>query len=69
MANTALRTPAQSPADKAIPASHLQHLLAAHNAAGLAQSYLERGNFTAARRKLVLALHDIETAIKEGGAA
>lgn len=42
-----------------IPTNNLQAIFAAYNAAGLAQSYLERGNFAAARRKLVLALRDI----------
>ncbi|MBB6579385.1 hypothetical protein HNP33_003497 [Comamonas odontotermitis] len=44
---------------KAIPADHLQTVLGAFNAANLASSYIERGNFAAARRKLVLALQAI----------
>ncbi|MEF9964998.1 MAG: hypothetical protein RR779_11555 [Comamonas sp.] len=40
----------------AIPADHLQTVLGAFNATNLASSYIERGNFAAARRKLVLAL-------------
>lgn len=53
-----------------IPTCNLQAVLAAFNACNLASSYIERGNFTAARRKLVLALRDIETLTKsEGGAA
>ena len=39
-----------------IPASQLQVILGAFNAANLASSYIERGNFAAARRKLTLAL-------------
>ena len=40
----------------AIPASQLQAVLGAFNATNLASSYIERGNFAAARRKLTLAL-------------
>lgn len=39
-----------------IPAERLQSVLGAYNAANLASSYIERGNFIAARRKLTLAL-------------
>ncbi|WP_395024589.1 hypothetical protein [Comamonas odontotermitis] len=39
-----------------IPADHLHAVLGAFNATNLASSYIERGNFAAARRKLVLAL-------------
>lgn len=39
-----------------IPADRLQSVLGAYNAANLASSYIERGNFIAARRKLSLAL-------------
>ena len=39
-----------------IPADRLQSVLGAYNAANLASSYIERGNFIAARRKLTLAL-------------
>ena len=39
-----------------IPASQLQAVLGAFNATNLASSYIERGNFAAARRKLTLAL-------------
>jgi len=42
-----------------IPTSHLQSVLAAFNAANMASSYIERGNFTAARRKLTQALASI----------
>lgn len=45
----------------AIPTSHLSALLGAYNATALASSYLERGNLKAARRKLVLALRDVDT--------
>lgn len=50
---TATGTPA------AIPADRLHAVLGAFNAANLASSYIERGNFAAARRKLVLALQAI----------
>ena len=50
---TATGTPA------AIPADRLHAVLGAFNAANLASSYIERGNFSAARRKLVLALQAI----------
>ena len=43
----------------AIPADRLQSVLGAFNATNLASSYIERGNFAAARRKLVLALQAI----------
>ena len=43
----------------AIPASTLHAVLAAFNAANLASSYIERGNFAAARRKLTQALSAI----------
>ena len=62
MAIQAVRKPAQStPASGTIPAQNLTAVLAAYNASTLASSYIERGNFAAARRKLVLALRDIET--------
>lgn len=62
-------TATSTPTTDTASTNNLQAILAAYNAAGLAQSYLERGNFAAARRKLVLALRDIETALKKGGAA
>ena len=42
-----------------IPADRLHAVLGAYNAANLASSYIERGNFSAARRKLTLALSAI----------
>ena len=42
-----------------IPTDRLHAVLGAFNAANLASSYIERGNFAAARRKLVLALQAI----------
>lgn len=50
--------PAQSTPDT-IPTTNLTAVLAAFNAANLASSYIERGNFTAARRKLVQALASV----------
>ena len=55
-----------------IPTANLTAVLAAFNAANLASSYIERGNFTAARRKLALraalrlALAALEKAIDDG---
>lgn len=54
----ASRSAAPSPKN-AIPADHLHAVLGAFNATNLASSYIERGNFAAARRKLVLALQAI----------
>ena len=54
-AHTAAPTSTQ-PSLVAIPADRLQSVLGAYNAANLASSYIERGNFAAARRKLTLAL-------------
>ena len=45
----------------AIPTSNLHAVLAAFNAANMAASYVEKGNFTAARRKLTQALSAINT--------
>ncbi|MBA4059487.1 MAG: hypothetical protein C0470_03690 [Verminephrobacter sp.] len=42
-----------------IPTANLTAVLAAFNAANLASNYIERGNFAAARRKLVQALASI----------
>lgn len=54
------RKPAPNQASPAtIPTTNLTAVLAAFNAANLASSYIERGNFAAARRKLVLALASI----------
>jgi hypothetical protein len=66
MTETRGRTaPTTTPASKAVPAHHLQALLAAFNAASLASGYIERGNFAAARRKLVQALASVNQ-IQEG---
>lgn len=42
-----------------IPTTNLTAVLAAFNACNLASCYIERGNFAAARRKLVLALASV----------
>ena len=56
------RTNAPTPSKQdAIPASNLHAVLAAFNAANMAASYVERGNFAAARRKLTQALSAINT--------
>ena len=49
-----------------IPAHRLHAVLSAFNATNLASSYIERGTFTAARRKLVLALQAVNELQKEG---
>ena len=49
-----------------IPTANLTAVLAAFNAANLASNYIERGNFTAARRKLVQALASIGQLQAEG---
>ena len=54
------------PTTGTIPTSNLTAVLAAFNAANLASSYIERGNFTAARRKLVQALASIGQLQAEG---
>ena len=56
------------PADT-ISVTRLPHVLAAHNATGLACAYLERGNLPAARRKLTQALSSVNQASEKGGAA
>lgn len=60
MTATTVRKPApiQSTPDT-IPTTNLTAVLAAFNACNLASCYIERGNFAAARRKLVLALASI----------
>ena len=61
------RKSAPSPqASPAIPAHNLTAVLAAFNAANLASSYIERGNFAAARRKLVQALASVNQLQTEG---
>ncbi len=60
------------PQPGAIPAAHLQSVLAAFNACNLASCYLERGNIAAARRKLVQALasvNQVHVCALEGGVA
>ena len=60
MTATTVRKPAPTQASPAtIPTANLTAVLAAFNAANLASNYIERGNFTAARRKLVQALASI----------
>ena len=69
-ARKAAPAPATTTPTPPVPADKLQSVLGAHNAANLASLYIERGNFTAARRKLTQALASlrcIEGA--QGGAA
>jgi len=61
--------PLSKPQPGTIPVVHLQPVLAAHNACGLAASYLEHGNVKAARRKLVQALACVNEVTAQGGAA
>ena len=49
-----------------IPTANLTAVLAAFKSSILASSYIERGNFTAARRKLVQALASIGQLQAEG---
>ena len=63
---SASRSAAPTQASPAIPAHNLTAVLAAFNAANLASSYIERGNFAAARRKLVQALASIGQLQAEG---
>lgn len=61
------RKPAPTPSTPdTIPTTNLTAVLAAFNAANLASSYIERGNFAAARRKLVQALASIGQLQAEG---
>lgn len=50
---------AHTPTTGTIPTANISAVLAAFNAANIASSYIERGNFAAARRKLVQALASI----------
>lgn len=50
---------ASSPTTGTLATTQISTVLAAFNAANLASSYIERGNFAAARRKLVLALASV----------
>lgn len=62
----ASRAAAPSPTTGTIPASNISAVLAAFNASNLASSYIERGNFAAARRKLTQALASINQLNLEG---
>lgn len=64
IATTARKSALSPQAAPAIPAHNLQSVLAAFNAANLASSYIERGNFTAARRKLAQALASINQLVE-----
>ena len=66
MTATPARTVAPTQASPAIPAHNLTAVLAAFNAANLASSYIERGNFAAARRKLAQALASVNQLQTEG---
>lgn len=48
-----------SPTTGTLATTQISTVLAAFNAANMASSYIERGNFAAARRKLVLALASV----------
>lgn len=48
-----------TPTTGTLATTQITTLLAAFNAANMASSYIERGNFAAARRKLVLALASV----------
>ncbi|CAB5705325.1 Uncharacterised protein [Comamonas aquatica] len=50
---------ASSPTTGTLATTQISTVLAAFNAANMASSYIERGNFAAARRKLVLALASV----------
>ena len=63
---SASRSAAPTQASPAIPAHNLTAVLAAFNAANLASSYIERGNFAAAKRKLVQALASVNQLQTEG---
>ena len=62
----ASRAATPSPTTGTIPASNISAVLAAFNASNLAASYIERGNFAAARRKLTQALASINQIKLEG---
>ena len=67
MTPTTQRKPVPAPSTPdPIPTANLTAVLAAFNAANLASNYIERGNFTAARRKLVQALASIGQLQAEG---
>lgn len=62
----ASRAATSSPTTGTIPAAHITDVLAAFNAANMAASYIERGSFAAARRKLTQALASINQIKLEG---
>lgn len=55
----AISAAASSPTTGTLATTQISTVLAAFNAANMASSYIERGNFAAARRKLVLALASV----------
>ncbi|WP_284336001.1 hypothetical protein [Comamonas sp. NoAH] len=55
----ASRAAASQPTTGTLASTQISAVLAAFNAANLASSYIERGNFAAARRKLVQALASV----------
>lgn len=70
MATHSTRTSVQSTLTLSAPTrTREQALIGAHNAAGLAQAYLEKGSYHAAKRKIIAALRDIELLTKESEVA
>ncbi len=62
----ASRAATSSPTTGTVPTAHITDVLAAFNAANMAASYIERGSFAAARRKLTQALASINQIKLEG---
>lgn len=62
----AIRAATPSPTTGTVPIAHITDVLAAFNAANMAASYIERGSFAAARRKLTQALASINQIKLEG---
>lgn len=62
----AIRAATPSPTTGTVPTAHITDVLAAFNAANMAASYIERGSFAAARRKLTQALASINQIKLEG---
>lgn len=62
----ASRAATPSPTTGTVPTAHITDVLAAFNAANMAASYIERGSFAAARRKLIQALASINQIKLEG---